>query len=75
MMVDGEKLDCSYPKVCEVFEDCRRSKSTIGSLLVIPDIRMPGCEAFHVDFVNNGIAPGNIKKTVTLPIEIWIDDY
>ncbi len=75
MVVHGEELDGSYANVFQVFEDFRRSKTGIGSFLVIFDIRMPDREAFDVSFVDNCIAPRDIQETVILPIKARVDDH
>src|SRR5262249_26074368 len=55
------QFDCGYSKVFEMFYRRLRTQPHIGSALRFRNLGMKGGKALYVEFVDDGVAPGNSR--------------
>src|SRR6516162_6314970 len=72
-MMNWHQFDGGNPKPFEMFERRLRAHPQVGSALRFRNLRMLCGKALDVEFVDDGVAPGNSRGSVVSPLKRRID--
>ncbi len=73
--MDGQQLDRGNAQLLQVLHRRGGGKAGVGSAQRLGDLRVALGESLHVHFVNDGLAPGNVRAAVISPVEVIRNDH